>query len=171
MDDQGVKERVALPSGGNHYLLHHGPIELALVAPPVRDDTAGEAHIFSRRDLTPAEMEEEYIASRRDLTPDEVQAELAAWRAGRPGPSQRPALAAPEEMTYGAPRLWWPDDRAWFVATETDLASTYLGGARALIDRLMNDPQLETVEASLMDSLSEIDDWPNAELDRRAQTW
>ncbi len=29
-----------------------------------------------------------------------------------------------------APNLWWPDDRAWCVATEIDLAWTYVGDQR-----------------------------------------
>jgi hypothetical protein len=30
------------------------------------------------------------------------------------------------------PDLWWPDDRAWFVATDTDLPFTVVGGSAAL---------------------------------------
>jgi len=43
--------------------------------------------------------------------------------------------------------LWWPDDRAWFVATEIDLMSTYVGGTRASIDALLNTSELEVLEA------------------------
>ena len=35
------------------------------------------------------------------------------------------------------PDLWWPDDRAWFVATDTDLDWTYVGGTVALSDALL----------------------------------
>ncbi len=35
------------------------------------------------------------------------------------------------------PNLWWPEDRAWFVATEIDLAWTYVGGREALIEQLV----------------------------------
>jgi len=35
------------------------------------------------------------------------------------------------------PCLWWPDDRAWIVATEIDLSWTYVGGASDLIDRVI----------------------------------
>ena len=34
------------------------------------------------------------------------------------------------------PDLWWPDDRRWFVATDTDFWSLYVGGDEALIDEL-----------------------------------
>jgi hypothetical protein len=44
--------------------------------------------------------------------------------------------------------LWWPADRAWFVATEIDFAWTYVGGTRACIDALLADPRLEAVETT-----------------------
>jgi hypothetical protein len=154
VDDQGVTEQVILPSGGKGYLLHAGPIELALVSPRLRD-----------------EMDGEYVALRLDLTPREMEEELAAWRADRNSEPGQPPPALLEETLYRAPILWWPDDRSWFVATETELATTYVGGTRKLIDQLMVDPQLEALEAEVTNSLSEFDDWPNAELDRRAQTW
>lgn len=44
------------------------------------------------------------------------------------------------------PTMWWPAERAWFVHTEIDLNSTYLGGSRGCIDRLLDDPELETYE-------------------------
>jgi hypothetical protein len=31
------------------------------------------------------------------------------------------------------PDLWWPEDRAWFVATDTDLDWTYVGGSEEFI--------------------------------------
>jgi hypothetical protein len=42
--------------------------------------------------------------------------------------------------------LWWPADRAWCVATEVDLAWTYVGGSQACIASLLADAQLETRE-------------------------
>lgn len=47
-----------------------------------------------------------------------------------------------------SPNLWWPDDRAWCVATEIDLAWTYVGGAAALISEALADPRLEAQPAS-----------------------
>lgn len=61
---------------------------------------------------------------------------------GRPGaalawlPSQRQT-----------PNLWWPDDHSWCVATEIDLSETYVGGPRALIDRILADDRLEAMPA------------------------
>ncbi|MDX6646615.1 MAG: hypothetical protein QOK40_2342, partial [Miltoncostaeaceae bacterium] len=42
--------------------------------------------------------------------------------------------------------LWWPDDRAWVVASEIDLDSTYMAGSRALIDAILAEPALEALE-------------------------
>ena len=44
--------------------------------------------------------------------------------------------------------LWWPADRAWCVATEVDHAWTYIGGSRAVIDAILADTRLESVERS-----------------------
>lgn len=42
--------------------------------------------------------------------------------------------------------LWWPDDRAWCVATDVDLMATYIGGNRACITELIHDRELEVLE-------------------------
>jgi hypothetical protein len=47
---------------------------------------------------------------------------------------------------FQSPALWWPEDRAWFVHTEIDALSTYVGGPRALIDRLLGEQVLESFE-------------------------
>ncbi len=39
--------------------------------------------------------------------------------------------------------LWWPADRAWFVATEIDFQWTFVAGQPTLIERLVGDPRLE----------------------------
>lgn len=44
--------------------------------------------------------------------------------------------------------LWWPADRAWFVATEIDLEWTFVAGNTELIERLQQDPRLEVVETA-----------------------
>jgi hypothetical protein len=130
VDTQGVNERLTLPSGGRSYLLHGGSIDLALVSTPLRD-----------------QAEDAYIASRDDLTPAELEQELRAWRA------DRAIDATTADVLYAAPVLWWPEDRAWFVATEPDLASTYIAATREAIDRVRAEPRLETVSAELTDSL------------------
>jgi hypothetical protein len=64
-----------------------------------------------------------------------------------------------------APNLWWPDDRAWCVATEIDYAWTYVGGTSRLIDRLLADERLEALPAHLTDQPFYDSDLLNAGLD------
>jgi hypothetical protein len=45
--------------------------------------------------------------------------------------------------------LWWPADRAWCVATDVDLMSTYVGGSRECIDELVADNELEAMPVSV----------------------
>ncbi len=46
------------------------------------------------------------------------------------------------------PDLWWPDDRAWCVGSDTDLHSTYVGGSTRCIAELLATPGLETAPTS-----------------------
>jgi hypothetical protein len=57
-----------------------------------------------------------------------------------------------------SPNLFWPDDRAWCVATEIDLDSTYLGGSPALVRDVMADDRLEALPASVDDPV-----WANSD--------
>ncbi len=52
------------------------------------------------------------------------------------------------------PNLWWPDDRAWCVASEIDLPYTYVGGPQALIDAIINDPAIEALPATPADGIT-----------------
>jgi hypothetical protein len=52
---------------------------------------------------------------------------------------------------FQSPNLWCPADRAWCVASDIDLASTYLGGTRALVEEVLGDRRLEAVPARLTD--------------------
>lgn len=51
------------------------------------------------------------------------------------------------EHTEGA-SLWWPSDRSWCVATEVDLAWTYVGGGEALVGAVLADACLEAFPAT-----------------------
>jgi len=55
--------------------------------------------------------------------------------------------------------LWWPADRAWFVASEVDLEWTYVGGPRGLIDAILTDSRIEALPASPDDPVSRVEDW------------
>ena len=56
--------------------------------------------------------------------PLDAVSEVGWWLDGR--------LVSPQ-----SPNLFWPDDRAWCVATEIDLDSTFIGGSMALIDAVL----------------------------------
>jgi hypothetical protein len=59
----------------------------------------------------------------------------------------------PSEFEPQSPSLFWPEDRAWCVATEVDLDSTYLGGTQQLVDALLNDPRFEAWPAQADDPI------------------
>jgi hypothetical protein len=49
------------------------------------------------------------------------------------------------EWSYRSPNLWWPDDRAWCVATEIDFTWSYIGGSSACTEQILGDPELEAI--------------------------
>jgi hypothetical protein len=63
------------------------------------------------------------------------------------------ARVCPNEFEPQSPSLFWPEDRAWCVATEIDLDSTYVGGSPQLIEALLNDPRFEAWPAQLEDPI------------------
>jgi hypothetical protein len=64
-----------------------------------------------------------------------------------------------------SPNVWWPDDRAWCVATEIDFAWTYVGGGKAAIDAVLADRRLEALPAKVTDRFTVDSDVVNAALD------
>ena len=48
-----------------------------------------------------------------------------------------------------SPNIWWPEDRAWCVATEIDLTETLVGGSEACIERILRCPGLEALPVML----------------------
>jgi hypothetical protein len=48
-----------------------------------------------------------------------------------------------------SPSMWWPADRAWFVATEIDGYSTYVGGTAACVDAVVGHPDLEALTVTV----------------------
>jgi hypothetical protein len=64
--------------------------------------------------------------------------------------------------------LWWPQDRAWFVATEIDLAWTYVGGPAGLIGQLLAETRIEALPAAPDDELGGIEDWVTDRAERTA---
>lgn len=72
---------------------------------------------------------------------EEVQAGLAA-------------LLASLEPSYQSANLWWPEDRAWCVATEIDFNTTYVAGTQGLVDALLACEGLEIYQVEPTDGVA-----------------
>jgi hypothetical protein len=55
--------------------------------------------------------------------------------------------------------LWWPSDCAWCVASEIDLAQTYVGGPAAMVEHLLAAERIEAVAADAGDHLTHVEPW------------
>jgi hypothetical protein len=62
------------------------------------------------------------------------------------------------KSSYQSASLWWPDDRAWCVATEIDFDWTYVGSSNACIAAVLSSPDLEALPAQLSDGVSYASD-------------
>ncbi len=80
------------------------------------------------------------------------------------GPVELASENMAEEPWEQSASLWWPADRAWFVATDIDLVTTYVGGSAACIADLLAEPGLETAAASPDQGVTwdadQINPWP-----------
>lgn len=57
-------------------------------------------------------------------------------------------------VTDEVPDLWWPESRAWFVASDTDLDHcTYVGGSRRMIDEVVAAYQADAAAVGPTDPL------------------
>jgi hypothetical protein len=84
------------------------------------------------------------------------------------GPAAAVTALAEKEQTAN---LWWPADRAWCVATEIDLQSTYVGGPAVLIDAMLSDDRIETLSVPPDDPVSLVlEDWVAAWVDDLTNT-
>jgi hypothetical protein len=59
------------------------------------------------------------------------------------GPLALAAENMADEPAEQSANLWWPADRAWFVASDIDLVTTYVGGSAACIADVLAHPGLE----------------------------
>src|SRR2546426_1120298 len=41
------------------------------------------------------------------------------------------------------PSLWWPEDRAWCVATNVENFASYIGGSRECVDEVLRSSEIE----------------------------
>lgn len=61
-----------------------------------------------------------------------------------------------------APSIIWPADRAWFVSTDVDQDSTFVGGSRGLLEALVADRRLEVWPVAPTDPITWANDSINA---------
>jgi hypothetical protein len=64
------------------------------------------------------------------------------------GPAALAAANFAEEPAEQSAHLWWPEDRAWFVATHIDLMTTYVGAGAGCIADLLAADGLEVAAVS-----------------------
>lgn len=57
--------------------------------------------------------------------------------------------------------FWWPEDRAWCVATEIDFMSTYIGASEGCVEALLKTPGIETLPVSIADRITSDGDTIN----------
>lgn len=77
------------------------------------------------------------------------------WRSGELLREAHPELdlSDPDHFEPQSPNLFWPQDRSWFVATEIDLDSTYVGGSQRLVNVISGDSRFEAWPAQLDDRI------------------
>jgi len=122
----------------------------------------------------PPELARELVEVLRDWTTTPQRCWFAVWEGWgglEPGtsridhPNRRYYLAQgrledaastvyPEDWAHQSASMWWPDDRAWFVATEVDLDSTYLGGAKTCVEAVLAHPEIEALRSRLSDRIT-----------------
>jgi hypothetical protein len=76
-----------------------------------------------------------------------------------------PIAAVTESVEYPpffqSANLWWPDDRAWCVATEIDFSWSYLGGTADCIQDVANSGEFEVLSARLDHGITSASDKQN----------
>lgn len=58
-------------------------------------------------------------------------------------------LGSFQKIYAEGPSIWWPDDRAWCVATEIDFRWTYVAGSMSCVEAVLVDDELEALPARL----------------------
>jgi hypothetical protein len=130
------------------------------------DDQAPLWHGAPPRGHLPAPVAERLAAllRRHTGTPDDVW--FGVWDGHGNPTAAAPSLALPrgavwlvrgavelaaanlaDEPAEQSAALWWPADRAWYVATDPDLVTTYVGAAPECIAELLVADGLETAPA------------------------
>jgi hypothetical protein len=99
---------------------------------------------------------------------EQAEAKMAAWRAVL---NHAPTFLLPDRNMHllegsldsisefyedhrNPPGIWWPEDRAWCVATDIDLMSTYVGGSHDAIRAVLDDEQVEALAVPVDQSVT-----------------
>jgi hypothetical protein len=110
------------------------------------------ARVLRRHTTTPADCVFGFWDGYGD-TPPEVRAAPHFRLPGRAYYLFRGAIDDAEglqfdRLTRRGPALWWPQDRTWFVGSDTDLMTSYVAGTTALVDDILAEPGVETFAVS-----------------------
>jgi hypothetical protein len=62
---------------------------------------------------------------------------------------------------YQSANLWWPDDHSWVVSTDVDDVTTYVGGSREAIRRVLAATELEALEVPVGHTQRYVEDSEN----------
>jgi hypothetical protein len=77
------------------------------------------------------------------------------------------SITAPADIHHGqSANLAWPADHSWCVASEIDLAWTYVAGSAALIDTLLAERRVEAVPADPAQPLTRVEPYLTALVER-----
>lgn len=79
------------------------------------------------------------------------------------GKAHSPAPGDVAPLWVQSPNQWWPNSRAWCVATEIDFDSTLVGGSEVLIHAILSDARLEAFPVTETDDLNSRGDPINRE--------
>jgi hypothetical protein len=147
LDDQGVTERVELPRGRRRQLVTCGPLELALVPPPEKPLRLALPAGNDPRKLVEA-MTQQLGSHLGPSVGFFFGIDASTTRADVEEEARKLTDSFLRDVS---PSFWWPDDRRWFVTTPEHMSTTYLGGSRSLVDRLLADGRLEAFRAEASD--------------------
>src|ERR1035437_347332 len=75
------------------------------------------------------------------------------------GPIEAVVTKDPFVAMEQTPNLWWPIDRTWCVASEIDLAWTYVGGSAEMIGQILADDRMEVLAAESNDPIGRTEPW------------
>jgi hypothetical protein len=124
-------------------------------------ETPGRRHLLfagALADVVEISVEFECAGLEDPASPDTT----ATFYVGTPPPEPPTRLEIADRFRAGgmlqSSSLWWPEDRAWCVASEIDFDSTLVAGSAALVAELVAHPDLEAFEVAPGDSLQDDGD-------------